>query len=493
MKEVEQLPSARRWWTLVVILAATFMAILDNNIVNVAIPSIERELQTTFAQVELVIAGYALAYAVMLVTGGRLGDLYGRKRLFLTGMLGFVLASLLCGIAPNASVLIIARILQGLAAALMSPQVLALIQLNFFSRERGIAFGFYGATIGLASIAGQIVGGFLISSNAFGLGWRSVFLINVPIGIITVLAALPLIRESAAGTARRLDLAGVGLLTGGLFLLAYPLVEGRDAGWPVWTFICMILAIPVLALFLLYEQRLTSTGGTPLLPLSLFKERSFDVGMITVFVFYGGNAGLFFVLALYLQIGLGFSALAAGWTFVPLSLSFALSAMVSPRLVPLLGAWVVRGGTIIMAGGECWVLLTVQQAGMMVQGQQLLLPFLVMGIGQGMVLTPLIPMILNGIQAQHAGAASGVLTTTMQIAGALGVTVIGIIFSSFLGETLPGQPLQLAYAYGRSFMASLVAIILLAGVTLICIWLLTSAKRVKQNEQASTRPSKTAV
>jgi EmrB/QacA subfamily drug resistance transporter len=493
MKEVKQLPNTLRWWTLIVILAATFMAILDNNIVNVAIPSIQRELQTTFAQIELVIASYALAYAVMLVTGGRLGDLYGRKRLFQTGMLGFTLASLLCGIAPNASVLIGARILQGLAASLMIPQVLALIQVNFFAKERGIAFGFYGATFGLASIAGQIIGGFLISSNAFGLGWRNVFLINVPIGILAVLAAFPLIRESTADIARRLDPVGVGLLTAGLLLLVYPLVEGRNAGWPAWTFVCMAFAIPVLALFLLYEQRETRTGGEPLLPLSLFRERSFDLGMVTLLVFYGGLSSFFFVLSLYLQIGLGFSALTAGWTFVPLSLSFALSSLASPRLVPLLGAWVVRGGTIIMIVGDLWTLLIVQQAGLVVQEQQLLLPFLVMGMGEGMVLAPLIPMILSNIQAQHAGAASGVLTTTMQIAGALGVAVIGLIFFGALGQRPPVQPLQLAQTYGRAFVSSLGVIIFLAGVTLICIVLLSSVKRAKSNEQARTPSSKTAV
>lgn len=376
LEKLEQMAGARHWWTLVVILAATFMAILDNNIVNVAIPSIERELHASFAQVELVIAAYALAYAVVLVTGGRLGDLYGRKRLFQNGMLAFTLASLLCGIAPNANILIGARILQGLAASLMMPQVMSLIQVNFSSKERVIAFGFYGATIGLASIAGQIVGGFLISSNAFGLGWRNVFLVNVPIGVIAVLAALPLIHESSTDATRRLDLVGVGLLTVALFLLAYPLLEGRDAGWPVWVFICLILAVPMLAFFLLYEQRLTRAGGAPLLPLSLFKERSFDLGM---------------------------------------------------------------------------------------------------------VLAPLIPMILAGIQVRHAGAASGVLTTTMQVAGALGVAVIGIIFFTVLGKTVPVQPLLVAHAYGRAFVASLVAIIVLGVMTLLCIWLLSSPKWVKQD------------
>ncbi len=229
------------------------------------------------------------------------------------------------------------------------------------------------------------------------------------------------------------------------------------------------------------------------MPLSLFNARIFDLGMLTILVFYGGNTALFFVFVLYLQIGLGFSALAAGLTFVPLSLSFVLSSLLSPRLVPLFGTWVVRGGTIIMVLGELWTLLTVQQAGLVVQGQQLLAPFLVIGIGQGMILALLIPMILTGIQVHHAGAASGVLTTTMQIAGALGVAVIGIIFFAVLGKPSPVQPLHLAHTYGRAFVVSLLAIILLAGATLICIWLLSSTKQAKQDKQANTQSTKTKV
>ncbi|HEX4203995.1 MAG TPA: MFS transporter [Ktedonobacteraceae bacterium] len=433
------------------------------------------------------------------MTGGRLGDLYGLKRFFQIGMLGFTLASLLCGLAPNPGVLIVARILQGLTAALMIPQVLALIQVSFPAKERGVVFGFYGATLGLASIAGQIVGGLLISLNVFGLGWRSVFLINVPIGVIAGLAALLFIRESTADAARRLDLIGVGLLTSGLFLLVYPLVEGRNAGWPAWAFVCLVLAIPVLVLFLLYEHRLARVGGEPLLPLSLFKERSFNLGMITLLVFYGAISSFLFIFPLYLQIGLGASALTAGLTFVPLSLSFALSSLVSSRLRPLLGPWVVRVGAILMAGGELWTLLTVQQAGLIVQEPQLLLPFLAMGFGEGMILAPLIPMILTNIRAQHAGAASGVLTTIMQIATALGVAVIGIVFFGNLGATPPGQALQLARSYGHAFVVSLVAILVLAAIILICIWLLSSVKRaeqdkrVEQDKQAETQPAETAI
>ncbi|QBD75549.1 MFS transporter [Ktedonosporobacter rubrisoli] len=472
----------RRWFALVVILIATFMAILDTFIVNVAIPSIQHGLQMSFGEIQLVIAGYTLAYAVGLITGGRLGDIYGRKRLFVVGMLGFTLFSLICGLAPSGILLIIARIAQGLAAALMIPQVLALIQVNFRERERGIAFGFYGATVGLASIAGQILGGFLITSNAFGLGWRNVFLVNVPIGILAVLAAIPLIRESRVDGARSLDLGGVGILSVALFLLTYPLVEGRDAGWPLWAFLCLILTLPVFAGFVFYEHRLSRKQGSPLLPLSLFKDRTFDLGMIAALVFYSGNAALFFILALYLQMGLGFSALAAGLTFMPLGIGFALTSLIAPRLVPHLGGtWILRSGAIVMFLGELSTLWAVLQTGFHIREVELVLPLLVVGLGEGIVAAPLINTILAGIQAQNVGVASGVLTTTTQVANALGVAFIGIIF---FGVLRPGA--QPALSYGQAFEASTWAIAALALLTLLFVSLLPSAKKPRATQESQS-------
>ena len=484
MQSIENPPDPRRWGSLVVVLAATFMAILDTFVVNVAIPSIQRNLQSSFAQVELVIAAYTLVYAVMLITGGRLGDLFGRKRMFQIGLSSFTLISFLCGIAPNINILIALRILQGFAASLMMPQVIALIQLNFVARERGAALGFYGATVGIASIAGQIVGGLLISSNVFNLGWRNVFIVNVPIGIITVIATFLLIRETERSQSHKLDLVGVGLLTTGLALFTYPLIEGHDTRWPLWTIACLILSVPVIVSFVLYEQHLTKSGGAPLIPLTLFQQRSFNLGLLTALTYYSENGALFFTLALYLQFGLGFSPLEAGLTFVPLGTGFFIGSLGAPRLIPYLGTRVLLGGVIIMGLGEIWTILTIQQAGFVVPQNQLLLPLFVVGLGEGIIAAPLMTIVLTGIKSQNAGAVSGILTTAIQISQAIGVATIGVIFFTKLGQTTPTRSLRLAPVYGQAFVASLFAIAALAVITLIFVSLLPSPEQ-KGDESSS--------
>jgi len=265
MQQARQ-PDPSRWLMLAIVLAATLIAVLDTFIVNVAIPSIEHELHASFAQIQLIVAGYTLSYAVLLVTGGRLGDLYGRKRLFLLGVGGFTVCSALCGFAPNTVLLIIFRVLQGGAAALMYPQVLSFIQVTFEPTERPRAFGYYTAVNGLGSILGQVLGGFLLAANLFHLGWRSIFLVNVPIGLFALLAAFPLLRESRRAEAGNRDAGGVVLLICSLFLLVFPLVEGGNAGWPLWAVICLVLAVPFFSLFLpmssrsLNRERLRSSG-----------------------------------------------------------------------------------------------------------------------------------------------------------------------------------------------------------------------------------------
>ncbi|GHO94263.1 MFS transporter [Reticulibacter mediterranei] len=470
---------SRRWWSLLVILAGTFMGTLDMFVVNVGILSIQQSLHSTFAQVELVIAGYTLCYAVLLITGGRLGDLYGRKRLFQLGILSFTLTSLLCGLAPNATMLIVFRLVQGCSAALMIPQVIALIQVTFAGTQRAIALGCYGATLGLASITGQIVGGLLIGSNVFDFGWRSIFFINVPVGVLTLLASIPLVREFSRRSSRHLDLLGVGILTIGLFLLAYPLIEGHDLGWPLWTFLSLLFSVPVLALFVFYEYSLTRRGGSPLVPLALFRQRNFVLGMLTALVFYSANGALFFTLALYLQFGLGFSPLVAGLTYLPMGLGFFFTSLLVPRVVSLIGGkWVLRSGAMVMGIGELWIITAVLQAGMRISQNQLLLPLLVFGLGGGMIGAPLMNVVLSDIPSQDAGAASGLLTTAVQLSSAIGVAVIGVIFFGVLGPTTPGQIASLsALPYGQAFVASVSALVALAIATLLSVSLLRSPKK----------------
>jgi EmrB/QacA subfamily drug resistance transporter len=465
----------RRWWALVVVLAATLMSIIDASIVNVAIPSIQSELHTNTAQIQLVVVGYILAYAIGLVTGGRLGDMFGRKRMFQLGMLVFTLASLSCGIAPNPTILILSRVIQGFGSALMVPQVISIIQVGFLPKERPVAFSMYGAVVGFASVFGQILGGILIGSNVMDLGWRNVFLVNVPIGIVALIACIPLVRESRVEGKQKLDLMGVGLLTLGLVLLTYPLSTGEDAGWPLWSFICLILSVPFFIAFIRYEQRLSQQGGAPLLPISLFSDRRFSIGLITALTFYGTNAALFFIMSLFVQDGHQFTPLLSGIAFAPLGAGFLLSSLAAPRMIMRLGLQVLYYGVILILIGDVGMILTVQTLGINLLNPVPLVPFvLCIGIGQGFIGTPLINVILTNIAHRHAGAASGAITTANQVSQALGVALIGVVFFGVLG--VPGRSLaQLSLHYNQAFIISTIALIGMSILTLATLVLLARA------------------
>ena len=420
-------PDPRRWLMLTIVLAAALIAVVDSFIVNVTLPSIERELHASFAQVQLVVAGYTLAYAVLLVTGGRLGDLYGRKRLFVLGVGGFTLCSALCGFAANAALLITFRVLQGGTAALMFPQVLSFIQVTFEPAERSRAFGYFTAVTGLGSILGQVLGGFLLTANVFHLGWRSIFLVNVPIGILALLAALPMLRESRRPEARRLDSGGMVLLTVALFLLVFPLVEGGNAGWPLWALFCLVLAVPVFIAFIVYEQRIIREGKIPLIQLSLFQQRRFTSGILTVGLSYSLFASNLFLLAFYLQTILGLTPLQAGLVIMSSSIAYILASTLNPALSSRLGRWdmIVAAGLIIP--GYLLIFLATQFMVPWWGIPPLLVALFILGLGSGSLMTPLLKKTLEGIAHHDAGAASGVFTTVMFTAGALGVAVIGLL------------------------------------------------------------------
>lgn len=291
----------RLWAGLMVMLTGAFMTIMDVMIVNVAIPSIRRDLGASFAEAELVVAGYSLAYAVALITGGRLGDIFGRRRMFLIGLMGFTVTSAACGLAPTPEGLIVARLLQGLAAAILFPQVFSLIRVTFAeARQRTTAFAVMGAVLGLAGIAGQLLGGVLVEADLWGLAWRPVFLVNIPVGLAAFIAAPRLIQESRSPEARHLDLAGVGLSAAGLGLLLYPLIEGREAGWPAWSIAMLLLSVPVLACFAIHQHRRSLRQASPLLETGLFRDRAFAIGMLLVLAFYSSLNAFFLSVAFLL-------------------------------------------------------------------------------------------------------------------------------------------------------------------------------------------------
>jgi EmrB/QacA subfamily drug resistance transporter len=427
-------PDPRRWLTLVILLLAAFMNLLDVSIVNIAIPSIQRDLHASYADVQWALAGYTLAYALVLITGGRLGDTFGRKRLFLIGVTGFTIMSALCGAAQSPGQLIAFRVMQGAMGAIMVPQVLAVIQVIFPPAERIKALAGFGVTAGLGTISGPLIGGLLIQHNLFGLGWRPIFLINVPVGIIAVAASAVLVRESRSPSPPRLDPVGVGLVTAALLLLLYPLVQGRQLGWPTWTFISMAASAPVFALFVWYERIKDRRDGSPLVPPRLFRDRGFSAGMAIAVTFFMGIASFGLVLTLFLQLGLGFTPLHAGLTFLPFSVGVLISSGAAARLAPRFGRGVTMTGALIIAAGMAGIIVTTHHYGPAVTTWELVPSLVAVGLGLGTVIAPLADIVLARVPRQDAGSASGVFNTGLQLGNSIGIAVIGVIFFGMLGS-----------------------------------------------------------
>ena len=423
---------------LAIVLIASFMVLLDISIVNVAIPSIQRDLHASFAQIQFVLAGYQLSYAVVLITGGRLGDIVGRKRMFIIGVVGFTLASLLCGLAQSGEQIVGFRVLQGLMAALMYPQIFSIIQVVIPPERRAAAFGYFGATIGLATITGPLVGGLLIKLNLAGTDWRPIFLINLPIGIGAVLAALRFLPESKAPNAPKLDLGGVAIVSVGLFLVTFPLVEGRDAGWPWWTYAMLVASLAVFFVFYLFERGRERAGKDPLIVLALFQNRSFMAGVGLYFVFFSAMPALFLTLTLWLQIGLGFEPLKAGLTTIPFAVGSGIFSGVAGRFITRFGRNLLSIGGLVIVVGILAIIVTARVVGPGLQGPELIPALFISGAGLGLVISPSVNFILAAVNPRDAGSASGLITTVQQMGGAFGIAIIGVIFFGLLGSNADG-------------------------------------------------------
>jgi EmrB/QacA subfamily drug resistance transporter len=452
---------SRRWLALPVLLAGAFLPILDFNVVNLALPAIRQDLDASSSEVQFVISAYAATYAVFLITGGRLGDLFGRRRMFLLGVAGFVAASVLCGAAWSAAVLVAGRILQGLTATVMAPQVLASIRVLFPPAEQGRALGFYGATFGLANICGQVLGGVLVASHPFGWAWQAIFLINVPIGLAALLGGLVFLPDSRARQAQKLDLGGVVLLSLTLGLLVYPMVEGRDSGWPAWV-VAMLIASPLaLMAFIRFEARLSDRGGDPLVALHLLRNRAFVIGLVMALAFYMLSS-FYLTFAVYLQSGLRQSALAAGLATLPFATGFFVSSLVSSLVMQRLGVRALTLGFALQVLGFGVVMLSVGK--LLPHGLEIGLAC--GGLGFGTVMPSVIKAVIGSIDRRHAGLASGIMISTFQIGAALGVAIIGGIFYSALGAR---QDLD---AYAHAFTLALgcnVALLALGGLLSLCL------------------------
>ncbi|MFD7919983.1 MFS transporter [Streptomyces sp. NPDC059740] len=421
-------PDPRRWRALWVTLVAGFMSLLDVTIVAVALPTVQHDLHATPAQVQWVVSGYALAFALALVTAGRLGDALDRRRIFLLALSGFVVFSAACGAAPDITLLVVARLAQGLAAGFMAPQNSALIQQMFRGAERGRAFGFFGATVGVSSAAGPLTGGLILALASGADGWRWIFYVNVPIGILAVLLGrrlLPRTRRSGRG---RVDLPGVALLGLGVLALMYPLVQADSGGigrlW--WLFPA---GAALLAVFVQWQRRLVARGAQPLLDPRLFTTvRGYAVGAGVGTLYFIGFSGVWLVFALFYQHGLGFSPLRSGLAVTPFALGSASAALVSGRLVDRFGRLLtVFGLTGVIAGlGGTALLLLLAPLDV---APWLAAPALFLGgVGGGFVVSPNITMTLRDVPVRMAGAAGGALQTGQRLGAAVGTAALPGLF-----------------------------------------------------------------
>jgi EmrB/QacA subfamily drug resistance transporter len=420
--------NTNQWTALPVLLAGAFMVVLDFFIVNVALPSIATELHAGESSLEWVVAGYGLTFAAFLITAGRLGDELGRRRVYAFGLGMFTLASAACGLAPSPTTLVLARIVQGVAGAVVMPQVLSIIGVTYKDGDYVRALSYYGMALGLAAVGGQVIGGALVQTDVAGLGWRGCFLINVPIGLAALALTPRLVPESQAPRRTRIDLPGVVVLALGLTAVLLPLIEGRQHGWPLWTWISLGAAPFILADFVYQQTKLARRGNTALLDLGLFRERPFAAGVLTQLFLACAQASFFVYLALYLQDGRGLNPLEAGLVFTILAVAYVVASGPAPELTKRFGRSVVAAGGVSLALGLLVLALVTAEIG--VGGSVLaLVPGLVLvGAGIGLCYTPLTSTVLSGIDPAQAGAASGAMSTITQVGYALGVAVTGVIF-----------------------------------------------------------------
>ncbi|WMJ69231.1 MFS transporter [Stenotrophomonas sp. 24(2023)] len=443
----------RRWLALPVLLIGTLLPPLDFFIVNVALPAIRDDMGAASDVAQLVVSVYAAAYAVTLILGGRLGDLFGRRRLFITGLLGFGLASALCGLATSTGGLVAGRLLQGIAAAVMAPQSLASIHVLFPAHEKGRALSLYGATIGLAAVGGQLLGGLLITASPFGLGWRSVFLINLPIVATAVPAACGLLRESHGQRAARLDVTGAVLLAAGLLALVVPLIEGRTHGWPAGYIALLATSVPLLWLFWQHERQQEHRGGSPLVVPTVLASPGLRRTLLATFFFYA-LAAFFLVFAIYEQAGLGHDALAAGLAVLPLGAGFFLGPLCGPRIARWLGARTAAAGMAMESAG----LVATAVSALADRPSWLPVPLFLIGMGQGIALPALVRLSVDRVDVRWAGLAAGLVSATLQIGAAVSVALVGGVFFAVAPDGAAPGTVREAFAIATLLIACALAV-----------------------------------
>lgn len=436
-------PDPRRWVALAVLLLASFMNLIDVTIVNVALPSMQENLGANSSQIEWVVAGYVLSFALFLLPFGRLGDIFGRRTMFLIGVTAFTIGSALCGIAPTIETLMGARILQGIAGAMMTPQVLAITTVIFPPKERGFAFSFFGLTAGMASVAGPIAGGLLISANLWGLDWRPIFLVNIPLGIFAAIMAWRLVPKIPPHPGLTVDYVGMAIFGAAIVAIVFPLVEGRTYEWPLWCFGLIAAGLVGLVLFYAWEKARDRAGKTELLPIPLFRNRNFVVGTAMTLIYFSGVPGLFMILAIFFQSGFGLTPLESGLTTLPFPLGVFIVSLVNGRLG---NRWLSRRvavGALLLATGMFWLRVTIGGVGDVVDHWNFVPALFTAGIGMGLGVSALFQTILQGVPGKDAGSASGSLQAFQQVGSALGIALVGEIFFSTLQSGAPAAQGQM--------------------------------------------------
>ena len=463
-------PSGHHGWALAMLLIGAILPPLDYFIVNLALPAIHAGIGASDSQLQFVISAYACANAVVLITGGRLGDLYGRKRMFMIAMAGFVAASALCGMAPDANVLIAGRVLQGVFAATLTPQVLATIRSVFSPHEQVRVMGLFGFVYGLAAVIGQLGGGALISLHPFGLGWRAIFLVNLPIGLVALFGSWRHLPENRPPRGAGIDLPGTLLLSMFLLALIVPLTRGPEVGWPLWTWLGFAAAAVLLPLFIGVERARLARGHDPLLDLRLFANPVVTLGLLLAFLFYWMSV-FFLAFGIYLQSGLQWTQLQAGLAILPFGLGFLAAPLLLPRLVARLGAQPTLSASFAML--SVGLGLAAQWAGARAPGWAFYAGLVVAGAGQGLTLPSVLRIVLGEVAPERAGVASGMITAMLQIGSAVGAAVLGGVFFAALGP----HPDAAAYLYAFRHALHALLLVLVACIALSLLFAPLHARR----------------
>ncbi|MFF8935526.1 MFS transporter [Streptomyces paradoxus] len=457
---------------LLVMLSASFMDLLDVTIVTVAAPNIAADLHASRSQVQWMIAAYTLALGSGLITGGRVGDDHGRRKVFLVSLACFAVASAACALAPTAGLLIAVRAVQGLAGGFMVPQVFGIIRSSFEPDAIAKALGAYGAVQGLASVAGPLLGGALIDADLWGLGWRTIFWINLPVAVVALVLGARVLPESLAPVRARLDMAGTVLVAVAVLLVLLPLVQGRDWGWPAFGWALLVIGLLLLAVFLAYERALTRRGGQPVLDPALLSVRPFSVGLVASVLFFGGLASFFLVLSIYLQAGTGRSAWDTGLVILPYAIGSMITSGAGVALAARAGRALVVTGSLTLAASQGLLWWLVRDGAAAPDYWPLAGAMFLGGLGLGLGAPILLNVVLAGVPGRHAGAAGGALSTVNQIGGAAGVAVLGTVFFNALAPTAgaaSGAPEQLFGHALAQVMPWQVATYVLAALAMLAL------------------------